>query len=70
MTTPPAPITEEMSIPEIVAQYPRTQEVFRRYGVQVEGYRALEHENLFATSRVHQWNLPEILAELNEAVQS
>jgi hypothetical protein len=69
MTTPPAPITADMSIPEIVAQYPRTQEVFLRHGVQVDGYRALEHENLFATSRVHQWNLPEILAELNQVVR-
>lgn len=68
MTTPPAAITAEMSIPEIVAQYPRTQEIFQRYGLRLEGYRALDHENLFATSRVHQWDLPQILAELNRII--
>jgi hypothetical protein len=61
-----AAITEEMSIPEIVTQYPKTKEVFARYGLHVDGYKALEHENLFATSKVHQLDLPKILAELNQ----
>lgn len=62
------PITETMSIPEIVAQYPQTQAVFSKYGLHVEGYKALEHENLFATSRVHQIDLQAILNDLNKAV--
>jgi len=61
-----ATITEEMSIPEIVTQYPQTKDVFARYGLHVDGYKALEHENLFATSKVHQIDLPKILAELNQ----
>jgi hypothetical protein len=59
-------ITQEMSIPEIVSQYPETKEVFARYGLYVDGYKALEHENLFATSKVHQLDLPKMLAELNQ----
>lgn len=62
------PITETMSIPEIVAQYPQTQFVFSKYGLHVAGYKALEHENLFATSRVHQIDLQAILSDLNQAV--
>ena len=70
MTPSPHPIHEEMTIPEIVAQYPSTRDIFRRYGLNVEGYRALEHENLFATSRVHQLDLAQILADLNQAAQA
>ena len=62
-------ITEEMSIPEIVSKYPQTTDVFKRHGVQVEGYKALEHENLFATARVHHWDLQALLDELKQAIQ-
>jgi hypothetical protein len=62
-------ITEEMSIPEIVAEYPKTKDIFARYGLYVEGYKALEHENLFATSKVHQLDLVKILGELNRLIQ-
>lgn len=61
-------ITEEMSIPEIVEKYPQTKPIFKQYGIQVEGYKAIEHENLFATSRVHQIDLPKILKDLNQSV--
>ncbi|HEY9746114.1 MAG TPA: hypothetical protein V6C99_07840 [Oculatellaceae cyanobacterium] len=62
-------ITEEMSIPEIVEKFPATRAVFKQYGLNVDGYKALEHENLFATSRVHQIDLQQILADLNKAIQ-
>lgn len=65
-----AKITETMSIPEIVEQFPATREVFTRYGLQVEGYKALTHENLFATSRVHQIDLQAILADLNRVTDN
>lgn len=63
-------ITQEMSIPEIVEKHPGTRSVFSRYGLHVEGYKALEHENLFATSRVHQIDLQAILKDLNQAAES
>ena len=62
------PITQEMSIPEIVSLYPATKDVFARYGLYVDGYKALEYENLFATSKVHQLDLTKILMELNQTV--
>lgn len=64
------PITQDMSIPEIVAQHPETKAVFARFGLYVDGYKAIEHENLFATSRVHQIDLAQILKELNQAASS
>lgn len=63
-------ITQEMSVPEVVEKFPATDAVFRQYGIQAAGYKALAHENLFATARVHQIDLNALLAELNQAVQS
>jgi iron-sulfur cluster repair protein YtfE (RIC family) len=63
-------ITQDMSIPEIVEKYPQTQEIFKKYGLRVDGYKALEHENLFATSRVHQIDLQKILHELNQSISA
>lgn len=65
-----AKITETMSIPEIVEKFPATKDVFSRYGLQVQGYKALAHENLFATSRVHQIDLQAILNDLNQVTES
>lgn len=61
-------ITQEMSIPEILDQYPQTESVFRRHGIQAQGYKALSFENLFATARVHQLDLQKLLQELNQSV--
>ncbi|MEB3287409.1 MAG: hypothetical protein VKJ04_07890 [Vampirovibrionales bacterium] len=58
-------ITQEMSVPEILAKFPQTEPVFRKHGIQAEGYKALAHENLFATARVHQLDLQHLLGELN-----
>jgi hypothetical protein len=63
-----APIHSEMSIPEIVEQFPKTEAVFARHGIQVSGYKAIEFETLFATARVHQLPLQPLIDELNRAV--
>jgi hypothetical protein len=63
-----APITQDMSVPEVLAAHPQTAAVFRKYGIQAEGYKALEFENLFATARVHQLDLSALLSELNGSV--
>lgn len=62
-------ITPEMSIPEIVEKFPGTREVFKRHGIYVDGYKALDHENLIATSKVHQLNLDDLVAELNKVAK-
>lgn len=58
-------IHSEMSIPEILVAHPETLQVFERFGISPTGYRAIEYENLFATSRVHQIELENLLAQLN-----
>lgn len=62
------PITEQMQVMDLLNHHPRTRGVFQKYGITVEGYKALEHETLAATARSHGWDLPTVLAELNAAV--
>lgn len=61
-------ITKDMSIPEIVEKYPQTQKVFNNFDIRLEGYKAIEFESVFATARVHQIDLDNLLSELNKAV--
>jgi hypothetical protein len=56
-------ITQEMTVPQILAQYPQTQAVFERYGIHP--YKAAEFENLCATARVNQVAVDELLNALN-----
>ena len=60
-------ITEEMTIPEILKNFPQTKDVFEKYGIDPT-YKALEFENISASVRVNQINLQNILAELNQVV--
>ena len=61
-------ISQEMSIPEIVEAFPKTETVFSQYGIHPQGYKALQFETLFATARVHQIDLDTIMNDLNKAV--
>ncbi|MBK8189776.1 MAG: hypothetical protein IPK79_04935 [Vampirovibrionales bacterium] len=67
MTTPETPITDDMSIPEIVTRYPRTEAVFRRLGIDPT-YKALAHESLKASALVNQIDTNTLLTALNEEV--
>jgi hypothetical protein len=62
-------ITETMSIPEILEQYPQTREVFERYGLRPDKYQAMNYENLHASAKVHQLSVETLLAELNQRIQ-
>ncbi len=66
--TPPPKITAEMSVPEIVAQFPETAPVFLKYGLKPD-YKALQYENLSASVLVNQIQLERILAELNQVAR-
>lgn len=61
-------INETMTIPQILSEFPETRDIFKRYGLNPDGYKALEFENLAATSRVHQLNLQNLLRDLNQVI--
>lgn len=58
-------ITKEMSILDIVHQYPETIEVFARNGLGCIGCAAARFENLEAGAKVHGINPDQLVDELN-----
>jgi hypothetical protein len=65
--TTPKTITADLSVPEIVAAFPQTADVFAQYGIHT-AYKALEFENLVATSKVHQVDVDALLHDLNAVI--
>jgi len=61
-------ITKEMSILDIVQQYPETIEVFARNGLGCIGCAAARFENLEAGARVHGLDPDVLVEELNKAL--
>ena len=62
-------ITKEMSILEIVQQYPETIEVFARNGLGCIGCAAARFENLEAGAKVHGIDPDRLIEELNAALE-
>jgi len=61
-------INKEMSIIDIVQQYPETIEVFARNGLGCIGCAAARFENLEAGARVHGLDPEQLVEELNAAL--
>ena len=61
-------ITKEMSIIDIVQQYPQTVEVFASYGLGCLGCAAARFENLSQGANAHGIDADELLEALNNAL--
>ncbi len=61
-------ITKEMSILDIVNNYPETIEVFARNGLGCIGCAAARFENLEAGAKVHGLSADKLVEELNAVV--
>lgn len=61
-------ITKDMSIIQIVQQYPQTVEVFRKFGMGCLGCSAARFENLEQGAAAHGIDIEAIVADLNKAV--
>jgi len=61
-------ITKEMSIIDIVNNYPETIEVFARNGLGCIGCAAARYENLEAGAKVHGLNPDKLVEELNSVL--
>jgi len=62
-------ITKEMSIVDIVQQYPETLEVFAKHGLGCIGCAAARFENLEAGAKVHGIDVENFVDELNAAIK-
>ena len=61
-------VTKDMSIIEIVQQYPQSLSVFAKYGLGCIGCAAAKFENLEAGARVHGFDPDQMVADINEAI--
>ena len=60
-------ITKEMTIGEVVRQFPGTVEVFNRYGMGCLGCPATQFENVEQGAIVHGIDVEQLVKDLNEA---
>lgn len=60
-------ITREMSITEIVKKFPKTIEVFFRYGMHCFGCMTAHFENLEQGAVAHGIDVDKLLIDLNNA---
>lgn len=59
-------VTKEMSIIDIVQNYPESLPVFAKYGLGCIGCAAARFENLEAGAKVHGVDPEKMVAEINE----
>lgn len=63
-------ITKEMSIVEVVQQYPQTVQVFRNYGMGCLGCAAARFENIEQGAAAHGIDVAALIDDLNKAVNA
>jgi hybrid cluster-associated redox disulfide protein len=61
-------VTKEMSIIDIVQNYPQSLEIFAKYGLGCVGCAAARFENLEAGAKVHGFDPDEMVAEINALI--
>ena len=65
-----ATITKDMSIVEVVNNYPQTSKVFMSFGMACLGCSAAKFENIEQGASAHGINADELVEKLNEAVEN
>jgi len=63
-----AKVTKDMSIIDVIQNYPESLEVFVKFGLGCVGCAAARFENLEAGAKVHGIDPDELVASINEAV--
>jgi hybrid cluster-associated redox disulfide protein len=62
-------ITKEMSITEIVQQYPQAAEILMQHGMGCLGCVAARFENLGQGATAHGIDIDQLLVDLNKAIE-
>lgn len=62
-------VTKEMSIIDIVQQYPEALPVFAKYGLGCIGCAAARFENLEAGAKVHGVDPQQMVDEINSLIE-
>ena len=61
-------VTKDMSITEIVQNYPESLAVFAEYGMGCIGCAAARFENLEAGARVHGFDPDKMVEDINKVI--
>lgn len=61
-------ITKDMTIEEVLRRYPRTAEVFRKFGLECMECQIAAFEEVEHGAGVHQVDVEKLLEELNRAI--
>ena len=61
-------ITKDMGINDVVSKYPRTVEVFAKFGLHCIGCIAARFENIEQGAGAHGVDADKLVGELNKAV--
>lgn len=61
-------ITKDMSLTEIVENYPDVTEILEGYGMHCFGWMAARFENLEQAALAHGLDIDKLLDELNKAI--
>jgi len=61
-------ITKEMTIEEVIQQFPETIQVFSRYGVGCVGCSAAQYDNIGQGASIHGLDTDRLLQELNACI--
>lgn len=69
MTASAPKITKEMTIDEVIKQYPRTVSAFERYGLRCSGCCVSAFENIEEGALSHGIDLGALLEDLNLIAQ-
>jgi hybrid cluster-associated redox disulfide protein len=62
-------ITREMTISDIIAKHPETIEVFRAFGLDCMECQIADYEEVEHGAGVHNVDIEQLLAALNEAIK-
>ncbi|EKE04173.1 MAG: hypothetical protein ACD_20C00098G0001 [uncultured bacterium] len=62
-------VTKDMSIIDIVQNYPESIEVFAKNGLGCIGCAAARYENLEAGAKVHGIDPDQLVADINEVIE-
>lgn len=63
-------ITKDMTIEEVVTQYPETMVVFMRHGLHCVGCHVSAFENIEEGATAHGINVDALVADLNKVAAS
>ena len=61
-------ISKDMTIEEVIQQFPETIQVFSRYGVGCLGCSAAQYDNIEQGAVIHGLDTEQLLRELNACI--